>query len=111
MIRVLMKKITLSVDEKVLAVVRRLAAEQNSSVNALVRDYLGNLAAQDDRARRGRERLRELSSGLEGRLGKKTWKRDGLHDRDREEALRAIRRLARPLPTGFKFDREEVNRR
>jgi hypothetical protein len=32
-----MKNITLSVDEKVLAVVRRHAAEQNSSVNALVR--------------------------------------------------------------------------
>jgi len=39
-----MKNITLSVDEKVLAAVRRRAAECNSTVNALVRDYLANLA-------------------------------------------------------------------
>jgi hypothetical protein len=51
---VLMKSITLSVDEKVLAVVRRHAAEQNSSVNALVRDRLTNLATQGDRVRRAR---------------------------------------------------------
>jgi hypothetical protein len=78
---VFMKNITLSVDEKILATVRRRAAEQSSSVNALVRDYLSNLAAQDDRASRARARLRELSSQSKGRLGKKTWKRDDLHDR------------------------------
>ena len=76
-----MKNITLSVDEKVLAAVRRRAAEQNSSVNALVRDYLTNLAAQDDRARQAREHLRQLSSRSKGRLGKKTWTRGDLHDR------------------------------
>jgi antitoxin MazE len=32
-------------------------------------------------------------------------------DRSREEALKTIRRLARPLPPGFKFDREEANER
>jgi hypothetical protein len=45
-----MGNITLSVDEKVLAVVRRHPAEQNSSVNALVRDYSTNLATQEYRA-------------------------------------------------------------
>ncbi|HEX3683336.1 MAG TPA: hypothetical protein VHU83_12440 [Bryobacteraceae bacterium] len=62
---------------------------------------------------RARERLRQLSSRSEGRLGKKTWTRADLHERDhsREKALEAIRRLARLLPTGFKFDREEANRR
>jgi antitoxin MazE len=29
-------------------------------------------------------------------------------DRSREQALETIRRLARPLPAGFKFVREEV---
>ena len=76
-----MKNITLSFDEKVLAVVRRRAAEQNSSVNALVRDYLTNLAAQEDRASRARVRLKELSDISKGRLGKKAWTRDDLHDR------------------------------
>jgi antitoxin MazE len=32
-------------------------------------------------------------------------------DRSREKALAAIRRLARPFPPGFKFDREEANER
>jgi len=32
-------------------------------------------------------------------------------DRRRENAMDTIRRLARPLPPGFKFDREEVNER
>ena len=32
-------------------------------------------------------------------------------DRSREQALETIRRLARPFPPGFKFDREEAHRR
>lgn len=76
-----MKNITLSVDEEVLATVRRHAAENNSTVNALVREYLGNLAAHQDRARQARTRLRQLSAQSQGRLGKKTWSRDDLHDR------------------------------
>jgi plasmid stability protein len=76
-----MKNITLSIDEKVLSVVRRHAAEHNSSINALVRDYLTNLAAQEDRASAARARLHELSASSPGRLGEKTWTRDDLHDR------------------------------
>lgn len=78
---VYMKNITLSVDENVLATVRRRAAERNSTVNALVRDYLTSLAAHDARANRARARLRQLSKGSQGRLGKKTWSREQLHDR------------------------------
>jgi hypothetical protein len=76
-----MKNITLSVEDKVLASVRRLAAERNSSVNALVRDYLTKLAAHESRADRARRRLRQLSEESAGRLGKKTWTRDDLHER------------------------------
>jgi antitoxin MazE len=32
-------------------------------------------------------------------------------DRRREEAIEAIRRLARPLPPGYKFNREEIHDR
>ena len=76
-----MKNITLSVDENVLAAVRRHAAESHSTVNALVREYLTNLASHHDRAKRARGRLRQLSKESQGRLGKKTWSRDELHDR------------------------------
>ena len=76
-----MRNITLSVDDDVLAAVRRHANEQNSSVNALVREYLTNLAAHENRADRARARLRQLSKQSTGRLGKKTWTREELHDR------------------------------
>lgn len=76
-----MKNITLSVDENVLAAARRHAAERDSSVNALVRDYLTKLAAHENRADRARARLRQLSGQSTGRLGKKTWSREDLHDR------------------------------
>jgi hypothetical protein len=76
-----MKNITLSVDENVLAAARRLAAERDSTVNALVRDYLTKLATHENRADRARARLRQLSEQSTGRLGKKTWSRADLHDR------------------------------
>ncbi len=76
-----MKNITLSVDEDVLVAVRRHAAERNSTVNALVREYLTNLAGHEDRAKRARARLRQLSRESQGKLGKKTWSREELHDR------------------------------
>lgn len=76
-----MRNITLSIDDEVLAAVRRHAAEQNSSVNALVREYLTSLAAHQDRANRARTRLRQLSKQSRGQLGKKTWTREELHDR------------------------------
>ena len=78
---VLMAEITLSVDDTVLLAVRRYAAEKNSSVNALVRDYLSNLAIQEDRVSRARARLKELAVRSDGRLGRKTWSRDDLHGR------------------------------
>lgn len=76
-----MKNITLSVEDEVLTTVRRYAAERNSSVNALVREYLGNVAQHEDRARRARSRLQELSQQSQGQLGDKTWRRDDLHER------------------------------
>lgn len=76
-----MKNITLAVDENVLAAVRRHAAEHNSTVNGIVREYLTNLAAHQDRASQARSRLRQLSKQSQGRLGKKTWNREDLHDR------------------------------
>lgn len=76
-----MKNITLSVEDEVLATARRLAAERNSTVNALVREFLTNLAEHDTRARRARARLRQLSQRSQGRLGAKTWSREDLHER------------------------------
>jgi hypothetical protein len=76
-----MKNITLSVEEDILAAARRHAAEHNCTVNAMVRAYLTSIAEHEDRAKRARTRLRQLSRQSKGRLGKKTWSREELYDR------------------------------
>ena len=76
-----MKNITLSVDEKVLAAVRRVAAENGTSINAIVREHLSRLAEHAGRATQARRRLRELSQASEARIGSASWRRDDLHER------------------------------
>ena len=76
-----MKNITLSVDEATLKTVRRYAAARETSVNRLVRDYLGRLARREDAAAGARRRLRELSEQSAARIGAGRPRRDELHDR------------------------------
>ena len=76
-----MKNITLSIDEKILAAARRYAAEQNSSVNAIVREYLADIARREYRAARARERLGQLGRESSARIGARKWQRDELHER------------------------------
>ena len=76
-----MKNVTLSIDEEVLSAVRKFAAERNSSVNALVREFLTSIAQREDRAKKARQRIRELSEDSRARIGSKSWSRDDLHAR------------------------------
>jgi hypothetical protein len=76
-----MKNITLSVDERVLAAVRQVAALSGTTVNAMVREYLTNLAEHEDRAAKARRRLRELSDASDARIGASDWRRDDLYER------------------------------
>jgi len=75
-----LKNITLAVDEEVLAAARRYAVERNSSVNALVREHLSDIARREGRARGARARLLELSKRSRLKLGKKSWTRQDLHE-------------------------------
>ena len=76
-----MKNITLSIDEKVLSAVRQYAAAHSTSVNQLVRDYLGEIAERENRARNARRRLRSLSNRSDARIGRASWTREELHER------------------------------
>jgi uncharacterized protein YdaU (DUF1376 family) len=76
-----MKNITLAVDEKVLAVVRRYSAERNRSVNSLVREFLTDIAEREDKAKRARKNIRKLSKQSTAKRGSGTWSRDDLHER------------------------------
>lgn len=76
-----MKNITLSIDDAVLAEVRRYAAEHNTTVNAMVREHLTRIAEHADRAARARQNIRTLSEHSEARLGTASFDRDTLHER------------------------------
>ena len=79
--------LTLSVDEKLLKEARKAALEMDTSVNALVREYLEDLVR---RRRQGEDRFLEEWRRLMdehpvelGRRGVQTWSRDELHERGR----------------------------
>jgi len=76
-----MKNITLAIDEDVLDAVRKYAAAQDTTVNAIVREHLTHLADIGDRAAKARQRLLELSENSKMEIGPKTWKRDDLYER------------------------------
>ena len=76
-----MKKITLRIDEGVILAVRRHAAERGSTVNAIVREFLTELVNREDRVRKARQRIAELSGRSTARIGSRAWTRDELHQR------------------------------
>ncbi len=76
-----MKNITLAVDNDVLADVRRYAAAHNTTVNALVRHALEDIAERARRQQREWDQLFEEVDEAGARVGEKTWSRDDLHER------------------------------
>lgn len=76
-----MKGITVSIDEDVIRAVRPYAAERNSTVEALVREFLTELADRKDGTRKARRRIVELSERSTARIGSRAWTREDLHER------------------------------
>lgn len=76
-----MKNITLAVDEAVLEQVRKYAANHQTTVNALVRRHLEQIARNETRVKDAMQELREMSNNSTARMGKRTWKRDDIYDR------------------------------
>ncbi|MGV1015256.1 MAG: DUF6364 family protein [Methyloceanibacter sp.] len=75
-----MKNITLAIDEEVLRGVRRYAAEHDTTVNALVREYLTDLVRWEDRAAKAREELVKMSKESTARMGSWKWNRDDAYE-------------------------------
>ena len=76
-----MKNITLSIDENTLREVRKIAAERDTSVNALVREFLEALAAREQRQAEMRQRIGEFAKRSRAVVGPVTWTREDSHDR------------------------------
>jgi hypothetical protein len=75
-----MKNVTLAIDEQVLRAVRRYAAKHDTTVNAIVREYLTRLATQEDRAAKAREELVKLAETSEARMGNWKWNREDAYE-------------------------------
>jgi hypothetical protein len=76
--------ITLSLDDKLVKEVRKIAVEQDTTLTGLVRAYLEQLAqehASSGRRRRERETLEHSLSQFQFKTGKRTWKREDLYAR------------------------------
>jgi hypothetical protein len=76
--------ITLSLDDDLVKEVRKIAVERDTTLTGLVRAHLQELAAehsQSGRKRREIEELRRSFDTLKVNIGKRTWKREDLHER------------------------------
>src|SRR4051812_35326287 len=77
------QNITLSLPRELLKRVKRVAADRDTSVSALMTEALGRLADEDRRYATARKRaLTALRSARSlGTQGRRTWSRDELHER------------------------------
>jgi len=73
--------VTLVVEEELLLAARKVALDQRTSVNQLVREYLMALVAESGQRRIARARLKKaFSTGLV-EVGERNWSRDDLYAR------------------------------
>jgi predicted transcriptional regulator len=77
------RNVTLSLPRELLRRVKRVAVERDTSISALLTEALGRLADEDRRYSAARKRALAAmrSAGSLGTGGRRTWTRDGLHER------------------------------
>jgi hypothetical protein len=76
--------ITLSLEDDLVKKVRVIAAERDTTLTGLVREYLERLSAEEaatGRKRREREALERSFQQFQVKAGKRTWKRQDLYAR------------------------------
>ena len=76
--------ITLSLDEKLVKELRKIAIDRDTTLTGMVRDYLEKVAAENaatGKKRRQREALERSFESFRFNIGGRTWTRADLHDR------------------------------
>lgn len=78
--------ITLSLDDKLVKELRKLAIDRDTTLTGLVRDYLEKLAAENATSGRKRREIEALERSFKQfhrklDFGKRTWKREDLYVR------------------------------
>lgn len=73
--------LTVAVDDSILRRARIRAIQENTSVNALIREYLTAYAKADQQRAKACERLLALSRACQSKRGGATWSREDLYGR------------------------------
>jgi hypothetical protein len=72
----------MTINARILKKARKVAVERDTTVTALVRAYLEQLAAKEDVTTEGVvEELRQSFNRTNFEIGKRTWTREQLHER------------------------------
>ena len=77
-----MPNITLSVDDDVIKKVRKIAIDKNTTLTAMVRDFLTSVANRNDQEKK--ETIGKLSASFKTMsrdMGRRKWTREELHER------------------------------
>ena len=73
--------ITLSIDETIVKKVRKIAIDRDTTLNAMVREYLVSVAQSDAAARKEQaDGLMASTERLARDMGPRGWKRDDLYE-------------------------------
>jgi hypothetical protein len=75
------QNVTLVVEEDLLLAARKVALDQRTSVNQLVRGYLAGLVEEPSRRRLARARLKRVFETGLVKIGDRKWSRDDLYAR------------------------------
>jgi hypothetical protein len=78
--------VTLSLDEKLVKEVRKIAIDRDTTLTGLIREYLEKLTAENAASGRKRRELEALERSFKQysrnlNYGKRTWKREDLYER------------------------------
>jgi hypothetical protein len=77
-----MKNITFAVDDEILDKARVVAAQRKTTLNAMVRDFLTEIATRDEKREIARRELLELMRTSKGRMAPDySFDRDEAHER------------------------------
>ena len=73
--------ITLSIDEEIVKKVRKIAIDKDTTLTAMVRDYLTSLAKSDATTRKAHaDKLMKTFKKLSRDMGPRTWTREDLYE-------------------------------
>ena len=78
-----MSNITLSIDDKIIKKVRKTALEKNTTLTAIVRDFLKGVAASEEQEKKSAAYNLTRTFAVHSRdMGEHCWTRDDLHERN-----------------------------